>query len=133
MIPPFVTPPWWLGPTIHIEEEAFARSTHDREITKGLPLPPKGARHPGSVVRLSRGPPDGTTHSLDMQEVQGHPETGTWPFTGRERPPGNPQQAQSSHQSHQVHGTCADPRAKQGRRGVDDAGHWGETVGRRTA
>ena len=34
-IPPFVTPPWWMGPTIHIEEEAAARSTHDREITKG--------------------------------------------------------------------------------------------------
>jgi exonuclease III len=34
-IPPFVAPPWWLGPTIHIEEEACARSTHDREATKG--------------------------------------------------------------------------------------------------
>jgi ribonuclease HI len=34
-IPPFVTPPWWLGPTIRIEQEACARSTHDREITKG--------------------------------------------------------------------------------------------------
>jgi len=33
-IPPFVAPPWWLGPTIHIEEEACARSTHDREATK---------------------------------------------------------------------------------------------------
>jgi hypothetical protein len=35
VIPPFVTPPWWLGPTIHIEEEAFARSTQDREIALG--------------------------------------------------------------------------------------------------
>lgn len=34
-IPPFVAPPWWLGPTIHIEEEACARTTHDRETTKG--------------------------------------------------------------------------------------------------
>ena len=40
------------------------------------------------------------------------------------------QQAQSSHRSHQVHRTHADPRAGQDRGGVDEAEHWGETVGR---
>ena len=33
-IPPFVAPPWWLGPSIHIEEDACARLTQDREIAK---------------------------------------------------------------------------------------------------
>lgn len=33
-IPPFIAPPWWLGPSIHIEEDTCARSTHDREIAK---------------------------------------------------------------------------------------------------
>jgi hypothetical protein len=33
-IPPFVAPPWWLRPTIHVEEEACVRSTHGREGTK---------------------------------------------------------------------------------------------------
>lgn len=33
-IPPFVAPPWRMGPRIHIEEDSCARSTHDREIAK---------------------------------------------------------------------------------------------------
>lgn len=33
-IPPFIAPPWWLGPITHIEAETRARSTHDREIRK---------------------------------------------------------------------------------------------------
>jgi ribonuclease HI len=34
-IPPFVAPLWCPGPTIHIEEEALARSAHNRETRKG--------------------------------------------------------------------------------------------------
>lgn len=84
-------------------------------------------------MQLSGRPPNGTTRPLDVQEAPGPPEAGIWPFAGTQQSPGDPQQTQSSHPSHQFHRTFADPRGKQGRRGVDDAEHWGETAGTQTA
>lgn len=36
MIPLYITPPWWKGPTIHIREDAEkAESDHQRELESG--------------------------------------------------------------------------------------------------
>ncbi|KAJ3571479.1 hypothetical protein NPX13_g5362 [Xylaria arbuscula] len=36
IIPPYITPPWWKGPTIHIREDAEqAESDHQRELESG--------------------------------------------------------------------------------------------------
>ena len=52
-----------------------------------------------------------------------------WNPHWKERPPDYPEQSTVGYESHQICGTDTDPWASGYQRIVDDAKHWGETVG----
>jgi len=95
---------------------------------QGLPIPERGPRDHGPTLCLRRGQTDGDARAHEVQEIPGLTAPGVIRDSRTERLTGNPERAQSSHESYKLHGTNIDPWAISDH-GVDKAKHWGETEG----